>query len=74
MLKKLLLLAATTLLLSSCLADKKGPKVVILKHPDTLDFQNCEVKGEWPDDEAFAANEKCVQALEKQGYTVWGSR
>jgi len=74
MLKKLLLLAATILLLSSCLADKKGPNVVILKHPATLDFQNCEVQGEWPDEKAYAANEECVKALEQQGYIVWGSR
>lgn len=72
--KKLLLLTMTMLLLSSCLAGKKGPKVVIMKHPVTLDFQNCEVKGEWPDEEAYAAKDQCVQALEQQGYIVWGSR
>lgn len=74
MFKKLMLLTVTLLLLSSCLADKKGPRVVILKHPETLDFQNCKVEGEWPDEEAFAANEKCVEALQQQGYTIWGSR
>jgi len=73
MLKKLLPIV-TILLLSSCLSDTKGPKVVILKHPETLDFQNCEVSGEWPDEADYAANEKCVQALKQQGYIVWGSR
>lgn len=73
MIRKLLIIALPMLLLSSCLADKSSPKVVVLKNPATLDFQNCEVQ-DWGSKEAYAANKKCVEQWQQQGYVIWGSQ
>jgi predicted ATPase len=48
-------------------------RVVILQHPDTMDFQNCEVD-KWGLDKHFQNNEECVKNYQKLGYIVWGSR
>lgn len=73
MIRLLVLLPLTLLLLTGCVAAKNQPKVVILKHPVTLDFQNCSISG-WADEEAYRQNEECVAKYQQQGYEIWGSR
>lgn len=74
MIRGLLLCAVPLLLLlASCLADKDKPTMVILKHPETMDFQDCKVEG-WGSEKAFMENEECVRRYQQQGYVVWGSR
>jgi hypothetical protein len=74
MIRLIVLLPLTFLLLSGCFANHTNqPKVVILKHPVTLDFQNCAVSG-WGNQEDFRKNEECVSQFQQQGYEIWGSR
>jgi len=67
-----LLLLIPALLLCSCLAEKSEPKVVILKHPDTLDFQRC-VVADWGSKQGYRDNEECIRQYRQRGYIVWGS-
>lgn len=71
LIRRLLLCAVPLLLLTSCAKDR--PMLVIMKHPDTMDFQNCKV-ADWGSEEAFMQNEACVKGYQQQGYTIWGSR
>lgn len=68
-----LLLLTVLLLLTSCLATKDKPTLVILQHPQTMDFQNCKVE-DWGSQKGFSDNEACVKKYQEQGYTIWGSR
>lgn len=69
---RLLILAFCSLLLTSCLANKDKSNVVLLKHPETMDFQECSLE-DWGSKEAYARKDQCVQQWEEQGYIVWGS-
>lgn len=59
--------------LSGCASHSGKPSVVIMQHPETIDYVNCKVD-EWATAASYAENEKCVEELKKQGYIVWGER
>ena len=61
------------LMLSACASFQGKAKTVILKHPDTLDFQSCQVEF-WGLDSHYAANDACVQKYLQEGYQIWGQR
>lgn len=73
MIRKFLLLLTLAGLLSSCLASKDSIDLVILKHPETMDFQNCRV-ADWGSEKALRDNEECVKGYQQQGYIIWGQR
>jgi predicted ATPase len=73
MLKKILLISLLLPLLASCMSMEGNRRVVILQHPETMDFQNCEVD-KLGLDKHFRNNEECVKDYQKRGYIVWGSR
>ncbi len=73
MLKKFLFISLLLPLLASCMSMAGNHRVVILQHPETMDFQNCEVD-KWGLDKHFKNNEECVKNYQKLGYIVWGSR
>ena len=54
-------------------ASYSSKSVVIMQHPETMEFVNCKVDG-WATNGAYAENEKCVEDLKKKGYIVWGER
>lgn len=60
-------------LLASCAAQTKQPQRVILKHPETHDFQTCK-GGKWQNEESFKAVENCIKEYKALGYRVWGQR
>lgn len=64
-----MLLAVT----GGCSLFQKKPTVVILKHPETLDFVDCKV-GKWEMPESYSANDLCIEEYKKKGYEVWGKR
>lgn len=70
MLRTILLPLLILPLFASCAAMKE-PRVVILQHPETMEFKNCEV-GTWATGKDFTENSKCVKKFEEQGYVVWG--
>lgn len=60
-------------LLCSCQAMSRKYTKVILKHPETLDFQECAV-GMWATDQSYREQDACVAKLQSQGYEIWGER
>lgn len=70
--KQKILMMFLIFLLSSCMAKKNMPKVVILQNPETMDFQNCKV-ADWGSEKGFQANEECIKGYQQQGYIIWGS-
>lgn len=70
---RILPLVFCALILSSCIANKDQPKTVMLKHPETLDFQKCSVE-DWGSNEGYAYKDRCVEEWKEQGYIVWGSQ
>ncbi len=54
-----------------CASDK--PSRVILKHPETQDFVNCNVD-KWESAQSYRTNEECIRTYEEQGYFIWGKR
>ena len=72
-LRILLFAGLCPLLLTACIASTQGPKVVLLKHPETLDFQECSVD-DWGSREGFASKEHCVKQWQDQGYIIWGAQ
>lgn len=61
------------LLLSGCASMQGKPQLVILQHPETMEFQNCEVD-KLGLHSSFASNEECVKKYQKMGYVIWGER
>ena len=59
--------------ISGCASFGDQPTTVILKHPETLDFVNCNVD-KWGTTKSFSDNEKCVEQYKQKGYVVWGTR
>jgi hypothetical protein len=49
------------------------PSKVVLKHPATLDFVNCNVD-RWETDKSYRTNEECVRKYQEEGYVIWGQR
>lgn len=72
MIKKLLPVLLV-LLLASCAAMRGKPRVVIMQHPETMDFKNCDV-GKYGFDSDFKDQQICVDELKTLGYMVWGER
>ena len=47
--------------------------VVIMQHPETMDFVKCTVDA-WATSASYAKNAQCVEDLKNKGYIVWGER
>ncbi len=60
------------LMLVSCAGNKK-PDRVILKHPVTQEFVNCNVN-RWQSEKSYKENEECVRKYQKEGYIIWGQK
>ncbi len=73
MMKKLLPVLLLIPLLAACASMQGKSRVVIMQHPYTMDFQNCEV-GKYGFNKDFKDQQKCVDDLKNQGYIVWGER
>lgn len=71
--KKMLSVLVLTVLLCSCEAMSRKYTKVILKHPETLEFKECQV-GIWATDQTYRDHDECVKKYEAQGYEVWGER
>lgn len=56
-------------LLFSCSTMEPSYSKIIMKHPQTLDFQYCE-KGS----NGYKSQEECVNAYQLKGYEIWGKR
>lgn len=50
-----------------------GKSVVIMQHPETMDFVDCKVD-QWATFASYAKNAECVEDLKSKGYVVWGER
>lgn len=59
-------------LLAGC-GQHSGKTMVIMQHPETMEFVNCKVDA-WATPVSYAKNARCVEDLKKQGYIVWGER
>lgn len=59
--------------LVGCASLLHKPRLVILQHPETMEFQNCEVD-KLGLRASFAANDACVEKYQKMGYVIWGER
>lgn len=70
---KQLYLVAAAVLLTGCGAIHKEPKKVILQHPETMEFVNCQVD-EWVTKKSFEKNNECIEEYQRQGYVIWGQR
>ncbi len=68
MVKRNVLLLILLALLCSCGGTRTR---VILKHPETLDFKECDT-GLWS--VSSRERDECVKQYEAQGYEVWGER
>ena len=73
MIQKFLLISVGSVLLCSCIASKDTTELVIMQHPETMDFQDCRL-ADWGSDKAIRENEECVQRYQRQGYIIWGQR
>ena len=60
-------------LLTSCAFTEGKPKKVILRHPVTYDYVDCDVDI-WQTEESYKKNDKCVENYKKQGFVVWETR
>ncbi len=58
---------------SSCSLFIDEPTRIVLKHPETLDFVNCNVD-QWDLPHSYKNNEECVEDYKKKGYFVWDKR
>jgi len=75
MLKYIIILSSIFFILvgSSCGKRHGKPTRVVLKHPVTYDFVNCNVD-KWQSKESFEANDKCIKEYEDKGYEIWGTK
>lgn len=69
----LILGSAGLALLGGCSMFIDKPKTVVLKHPVTLDFVNCNVD-KWETTGSYEANDQCIKDYQAKGYEVWGTR
>ncbi len=58
--------------LTGC-GNHSAKSVVIMQHPETMDFVNCSVDA-WATPASYAKNARCVEDLKEKGYIVWGER
>ena len=63
----------SSLILSGCASSEKRPRTVVLKHPETQDFVNCNVD-KWGTEESYQKNEECIKGYKEKGYEIWGTR
>lgn len=68
-----LLAGVVMLFFLGCSGKSTTPKKVIMQHPQTMEFQKCNV-GQWGSESPFATNEECIEEYKKQGYIVWGEQ
>ncbi len=73
MLRNIVISSAIIFLLTSCGAMQGKYSKVILKHPETLDFQECQVDGVMTK-EAYSKSDECIEKYKNLGYEVWGER
>jgi hypothetical protein len=66
----LFIFVVLAVVVSGCALSGKPTKFV-LKHPETLDFVNCDVD-KWGTPLSYKSNEECVKHYESLGYFVWG--
>lgn len=64
---------ASILAAGGCANGKGKPTKVILKHPVTQDFVNCDVD-KWQSKVSYEKNEECIKAYEAEGYEIWGKK
>lgn len=67
-----LLFGLSCLLMSCGLMQGKYTKV-ILKHPETLEFKECEVDSLMTSS-AYESSDECIKNYKALGYEVWGER
>ncbi len=61
-------------LVTHCAAPRMDqPQRIILKHPETYDFQSCEAI-KWKPEEAQNELDECVEKYKQLGYEIWGQR
>jgi len=68
-----LLLLFAVLAQAGCAVLSDKPVTVILQHPETLEFVNCDVD-HWNMPASYEKNDKCVEEYKKKGFVVWGTR
>jgi hypothetical protein len=68
-----LLCLPVSLCLAGCAAISSRPVTVILQHPQTMEFVNCDVD-HWNMPASYDKNDKCVEEYKKKGFVVWGTR
>lgn len=73
MLKNIVVSSAIIFLLTSCGAMQGNYSKVILKHPETLDFHECEVDSVMTKN-AYSRSDECIEEYKSMGYEVWGER
>lgn len=71
--KTYIFLFGLSCLLAGCGTMQGKYTKVILKHPETLEFQECEV-GHLMTSEAYKTSDECIEKYKAQGYEVWGER
>ena len=69
----LISLLVLTVLCCGCAKYYGKSKKVILQHPETLEFVDCQMD-RWETAKSFAENDKCIEEYKKKGFVVWGER
>ena len=71
--QRLTLFVAIALFLCNSCASEGKPRKVILRHPVTYDYVDCDVDI-WQTEKSYKKNDKCVEHYKKQGFVVWETR
>lgn len=69
----LLIAAGVVTALGTTGCNKTAKSVVIMQHPETMEFVDCKVDA-WATPASYAKNARCVEELKQKGYVVWGER
>ncbi len=69
----LIFLMITVFTFFSCSLFNKVPDKVVLKHPTTHEFVNCNVD-QWKSKKSYEENDECVKKYQKQGYVIWATK
>ncbi len=56
--------------LCGCAFTEGKPRKVILRHPVTYDYVDCNVDI-WQTEKSYKKNDECVEHYKKQGFVVW---
>lgn len=68
-----LAICISMLILTACGQLQGKSSKVILKHPETLDFQTCEVNALMTK-KSYDEKDACIEEYKEQGYVIWGER